>query len=317
MGILPALTLFTLVLSLTNSIADDGLSDNDNPPGLEEYLKKLEQSKKKPSGFHVYSEEGKKALESDAGDFSPIVKKKKKKITSLERRQRKINLQKKQAKAENFRSSRATMMNKFFKAKFDRELFLEKAERRQSLILSYSKLFLEEVHNPETFAMKKGTSRRASSKSTVVEEIENYEPGRSRPRPAKDIKRRDRVKRFHRNVAEEKNQNGKREAIPSRSGVPPLKTKLQVFKPKERIEKTPMDFVDGLEFPTGTDPFLALIDDKNALRNDEVSKSRVKLGKSLFHDKNLSVDRKVSCASCHNPGMHFMDGQRFPVGVSR
>lgn len=36
--------------------------------------------------------------------------------------------------------------------------------------------------------------------------------------------------------------------------------------------------------------------------------ARVALGKALFHDANLSSDRTMSCASCHQPDRAFTDG---------
>ncbi len=36
--------------------------------------------------------------------------------------------------------------------------------------------------------------------------------------------------------------------------------------------------------------------------------ARVALGKALFHDPNLSADRTMSCASCHQPDRAFTDG---------
>lgn len=35
----------------------------------------------------------------------------------------------------------------------------------------------------------------------------------------------------------------------------------------------------------------------------------VSLGKRLFFDTRLSADGKVSCATCHVPGMAFSDGR--------
>ncbi|MGB1244217.1 MAG: cytochrome-c peroxidase, partial [Porticoccaceae bacterium] len=32
------------------------------------------------------------------------------------------------------------------------------------------------------------------------------------------------------------------------------------------------------------------------------------MGKTLFFDPRLSVNRKQSCASCHNPDLGFGDG---------
>src|SRR5258708_26144798 len=41
----------------------------------------------------------------------------------------------------------------------------------------------------------------------------------------------------------------------------------------------------------------------------------VRLGSVLFFSTSLSMDRTLSCASCHNPAKAFTDGQRFSLGV--
>jgi cytochrome c peroxidase len=42
----------------------------------------------------------------------------------------------------------------------------------------------------------------------------------------------------------------------------------------------------------------------------------VVLGRSLFFDPVLSLDRSVSCASCHEPVHGFASPQRFPLGIA-
>ncbi len=42
---------------------------------------------------------------------------------------------------------------------------------------------------------------------------------------------------------------------------------------------------------------------------------KIKLGRKLFFDKNLSVDRTVSCASCHDPEKFWTNGKQYGVGV--
>jgi cytochrome c peroxidase len=42
---------------------------------------------------------------------------------------------------------------------------------------------------------------------------------------------------------------------------------------------------------------------------------RVALGKALFFDPRWSVDRNVSCATCHNPALYGADAQAKSVGV--
>lgn len=39
------------------------------------------------------------------------------------------------------------------------------------------------------------------------------------------------------------------------------------------------------------------------------------LGRVLFYDKNLSEDRSISCASCHDQALAFADNKDFSVGV--
>lgn len=41
----------------------------------------------------------------------------------------------------------------------------------------------------------------------------------------------------------------------------------------------------------------------------------IKLGKSLFHDKRLSADGTISCATCHVPEKAFADGLRVAKGI--
>ncbi|MGB3618721.1 MAG: cytochrome-c peroxidase, partial [Catalinimonas sp.] len=47
----------------------------------------------------------------------------------------------------------------------------------------------------------------------------------------------------------------------------------------------------------------------DATRNP-LTEAGVSLGKQLFFDPALSVDGRVSCASCHEPARAFTDGQR-------
>ena len=43
---------------------------------------------------------------------------------------------------------------------------------------------------------------------------------------------------------------------------------------------------------------------------------KVALGKRLFFDKNLSLDRSLSCASCHDPEQGWSNGRPVAVGVN-
>jgi cytochrome c peroxidase len=46
-----------------------------------------------------------------------------------------------------------------------------------------------------------------------------------------------------------------------------------------------------------------------------LTKDRVALGKMLFHDKLLSKDKTISCASCHSQSHAFSDNKAFSIGV--
>jgi cytochrome c peroxidase len=41
----------------------------------------------------------------------------------------------------------------------------------------------------------------------------------------------------------------------------------------------------------------------------------IALGRKLFYDVRLSRDDTLSCASCHNPALHFADGQQLAKGI--
>ena len=64
-----------------------------------------------------------------------------------------------------------------------------------------------------------------------------------------------------------------------------------------------------LEPLLGLDAYLA-IPAANPLTADKVA-----LGKRLFFDKNLSADRSISCAGCHEPERAFTDSRPVAVGV--
>jgi len=48
-----------------------------------------------------------------------------------------------------------------------------------------------------------------------------------------------------------------------------------------------------------------------------LNNNRATLGRVLFYDKTLSLDRNVSCGSCHHPERAFSDEGRFSEGVDR
>ena len=66
--------------------------------------------------------------------------------------------------------------------------------------------------------------------------------------------------------------------------------------------------VGGITIPAGL-PEIKQPDDNIA------TLEKITLGKKLFFDKNLSVDRTVSCASCHDPEKSWTNGQKYGVGV--
>lgn len=47
----------------------------------------------------------------------------------------------------------------------------------------------------------------------------------------------------------------------------------------------------------------------------DAARNLTSLGARLYSDPRLSVDGKVSCATCHNPARAFADGRRVSVGV--
>ncbi len=49
----------------------------------------------------------------------------------------------------------------------------------------------------------------------------------------------------------------------------------------------------------------------------EITQDMVSLGTKLFYDTNLSADKKVSCATCHQPEKAFTDGLKISKGVTR
>ena len=46
-----------------------------------------------------------------------------------------------------------------------------------------------------------------------------------------------------------------------------------------------------------------------------INKERAELGKKLFSEKNLSLDKKISCSTCHNPETSFTINQQFAHGI--
>lgn len=63
------------------------------------------------------------------------------------------------------------------------------------------------------------------------------------------------------------------------------------------------------EIPLGLDAYMP-IPESNPLTAEKVA-----LGRRLFFDKRLSVNRSLSCASCHDPSRAFADARRVSLGV--
>ncbi len=63
------------------------------------------------------------------------------------------------------------------------------------------------------------------------------------------------------------------------------------------------------EPPLGLDLYMHVSDD------NPLTPAKVALGRLLFFDSLLSEDRSVACATCHDPGRVFTDGQPVGVGV--
>lgn len=52
----------------------------------------------------------------------------------------------------------------------------------------------------------------------------------------------------------------------------------------------------------------------NPQNNGPITDNGATLGRVLFYDKSLSVNNKISCASCHKQDFSFSDPQKFSVG---
>ncbi len=71
-----------------------------------------------------------------------------------------------------------------------------------------------------------------------------------------------------------------------------------------------MKKVGFILFPLVLVACIAQINKKNELPNNEIE-----LGKILFNDPILSLDKSISCASCHIPAFAFADTTPFSLGV--
>lgn len=62
-------------------------------------------------------------------------------------------------------------------------------------------------------------------------------------------------------------------------------------------------------------PSISKISDTTELSIAQKDSLKIQLGKTLFFDKNLSIDGTVSCATCHKPELAFTDGLPVSRGV--
>ncbi len=59
---------------------------------------------------------------------------------------------------------------------------------------------------------------------------------------------------------------------------------------------------------------IAYFSDRNS---GKITSEKIALGKRLFYDTKLSADKKLSCATCHQPNKAFTDGLKISKGVTR
>ena len=57
------------------------------------------------------------------------------------------------------------------------------------------------------------------------------------------------------------------------------------------------------------------LDDIEYPDDEEPTVQQIELGKKLFFDNRLSVNKDQSCATCHNPNLGFSDGVAFSLGA--
>ena len=64
-----------------------------------------------------------------------------------------------------------------------------------------------------------------------------------------------------------------------------------------------------LAIPLGLDLYMPIPEE------NPITKETIELGRRLFHDRRLSRDRSLSCATCHDPERAFSDDRPVAVGV--
>ncbi len=65
----------------------------------------------------------------------------------------------------------------------------------------------------------------------------------------------------------------------------------------------------AIAIPRGLDLYMPVPED------NPITLEKIELGRRLFHDRRLSRDQSISCASCHEPERAFSDGRPVAVGV--
>lgn len=55
--------------------------------------------------------------------------------------------------------------------------------------------------------------------------------------------------------------------------------------------------------------------DIKGIEQNPLTRAKIELGRQLFFDKRLSVDRTLNCASCHEPELAYATRERFGVGA--
>jgi cytochrome c peroxidase len=65
----------------------------------------------------------------------------------------------------------------------------------------------------------------------------------------------------------------------------------------------------ALVIPLGLDLYMPVPE------GNPITEEKVTLGRRLFHDRRLSRDGSIACASCHEPERAFSDGRSIAIGV--
>lgn len=76
--------------------------------------------------------------------------------------------------------------------------------------------------------------------------------------------------------------------------------KEPVYNPTPYTLSLPWYFPDGATIPS----------------DNTLTEEGIALGRMLFYEKQLSADKSISCASCHQQEKAFTDGRQFPLGIN-